>query len=412
MTGQLDAGALEKAELEIGFVPLSDCAPLVAAYEKGFFENEGVHVTLRRERSWAAIRDKTAFGVYDASQMLYPMPLASTLGVGGPAVPMVTALCLSLGGNAITVGEALYAEMAEAAGQPTLTENESAAALAAVVRVRAAAGSPPPTLGCVFPTSTHHYELRHWLASGGIDPDLDVNLLVVPPPDMPAALREGRLDGFCVGEPWNSITVRRGWGRIVMTKHTLWNHGPEKVLGVTAAWADEHPRTHRALLRAILAAAEWCDRPENREELLGMIGVERYVDVSPTTLRASMFGELRRDLDHEPEARPDFMVFHRYAASFPWVSHARWFIDRMVGAGQIDEPDDADDLAARVNRTDLYREACDDLGRPYPTIDHKPEGVHDSPWTLTQATRPIPMGSDLMLGSATFAADTRPGPAG
>ncbi|MEM9915562.1 MAG: CmpA/NrtA family ABC transporter substrate-binding protein [Planctomycetota bacterium] len=413
MTGQHDVVELEKTELSIGFVPLSDCAPLVAAYEKGFFENEGLRVTLCRERSWASIRDKTAFGVYDASQMLYPMPLASTLGVGGPAVPMVSALCLSLGGNAITVSESLYAEMSAAAGNDGLTEETSAAAIAKVIAQRQADGAPVITLGCVFPTSTHHYELRHWLNSAGVDCDLEVKLLVIPPPDMPEAMREGRIDGFCVGEPWNSIAVQRGWGRIVMTKDTLWNNGPEKVLGVTRAWAEQHPATHQAVLRAIIAAAAWCDDTDNRDELARMIASEHYVDVPLEAVQPSMLGELRWTQNGEVAERPDFMVFHRYAANFPWVSHGRWFLQRMADAGQIDATDndvlDFDAIAADVLKPALYREAAAVLGLACPMIDHKPEGIHAEPWTLTQATRPIVMGPDRLLNDQTYLASPKSG---
>ncbi|MEO0513673.1 MAG: CmpA/NrtA family ABC transporter substrate-binding protein [Planctomycetota bacterium] len=416
MTGTQPRVELEKTDLHLGFVPLSDCAPLVAAYEKGFFENEGLQVTLCRERSWASIRDKTAFGVYDASQMLYPMPLASTMGVGGPEVTMVTALCLSLGGNAITVSESLHAEMRAAAEGETLTEMNSAAAIAQVIAARQAEGAPALTLGCVFPTSTHHYELRHWLKSAGVDCDLKVKLLVVPPPDMPDAMREGRIDGFCVGEPWNTMSVQRGWGRIVVTKHALWNNGPEKVLGVTRAWAEEHPATHQALLRAIIAAAAWCDEPDNREELSRMIASDRYVDVPLEAVRPSMLGELRFTQDGPPTECPDFMVFHRYAANFPWVSHGRWFLNQMADAGQIDGTDNPvasfDTLAAEVIQPALYRAACADLGLAYPMIDHKPEGVHTEKWSLTQATRPIVMGPDRLLNDQTFAETIRSGSGG
>lgn len=170
--------APERTHLQIGFVPLTDCAPLVVAYEKGFFEAEGLRVTLRRERSWASIRDKTAYGVFDAAQMLYPMPLALTLGVGGPAVPTVTAVCLSLGGNAITVSSALADAMGAAASD---TRGD---ALRGVIARRREADLPRLTFGVVFPTSTHAYELRYWMAASGIDPDRDVSLIVLPPPDM------------------------------------------------------------------------------------------------------------------------------------------------------------------------------------------------------------------------------------
>lgn len=417
MTGLSEPTALEKTDLQLGFVPLSDCAPLVAAYEKGFFDQEGLQVTLCRERSWASIRDKTAFGVYDASQMLYPMPLAATLGVGGPATAMVTALCLSLGGNAITVSEALHQQMQEALDGEPLSENNSATAIAKVIHQRAADGQPPLTLGCVFPTSTHHYELRHWLRSAGVDCDLGVRLLVVPPPDMPDAMRAGQLDGFCVGEPWNSITVQRGWGRIVMTKHALWNNGPEKVLGVTQAWGEQHPQTHQALLRALIAAAAWCDAPDNREELARMIAAERYIDAPYEAVWPSMSGRLRFSQDGEAIYQPDFMAFHRYTANFPWVSHGRWFLKQMQEAGQIDldaentdNSTDPDAIAANAIRPDLYRTACAALGLPYPIIDHKPEGVHDAPWSLTQATAPILMGPDHMLDDQTFSTPSPPSP--
>ena len=391
---------LEKRDLSVGFVPLTDCASLVAAHEKGFFEAEGLRVTLHRERSWASIRDKTAFGVFDAAQMLYPMPLASTLGVGSPAVAMQTGLCLSLGGNAVTVGQALHAELLEAVGGPELPEDESAAAVAAVIDRRRRDGRPALTFGCVFPTSTHHYELRQWLGSAGIDCDLDVRLLIVPPPDMPDALREGRIDGFCVGEPWNSIAVQRGWGHVVMTKHTLWNHGPEKVLGVTRDWAQRHPQTHAALLRSVIAAAKWCDHPDNREELVHMVAAPGYLDVSVEAVRPSLRGDFRRSQQGEADEGDGLILFHRYAAGFPWVSHQAWFIRRMIDAGQIDPPADADALAASVARPELYRDACAALGEPYPTIDHKPESVHAEPWQLRQASTPITMGPDLRLGEA------------
>ncbi|MEM9418608.1 MAG: CmpA/NrtA family ABC transporter substrate-binding protein [Planctomycetota bacterium] len=403
MIDQAEPIEIEKPELQIGFIPLSDCAPLVAAYEKGFFELEGLRVTLCRERSWASIRDKTAFGVYDASQMLYPMPLASTLGVGGAAVPMMSALCLSLGGNAITVSESLHAEMLAAAGEAGLDEDRSAEVMSDVIKRRVENGEAPITLGCVFPTSTHHYELRHWLSSAGVDCDLDVKLLVIPPSDMPTAMREGRIDGFCVGEPWNSITVQRGWGRIVMTKHKLWNNAPEKVLGVTTAWAEQHPATHLALIRAIIAASAWCDEEANREELARMIASENYVDVPYEAVRPSMMGQLNLSQNGQAWDCSDFMVFNRYAANFPWVSHGRTFLEKMADAGQIDPNEhpaqDYDRLAAEVLQPNLYRKACADLELPYPLIDHKPEGVHTEVWSLTQATRPIVMGPDQIFPS-------------
>lgn len=405
MSERIDTSSiLEATQLDIGYVPLSDCAPLVVAYEKGFFEAEGLQVTLHRERSWASIRDKTAFGVYDASQMLYPMPLASTLGVGGPAVPMVTSLCLSLGGNAITVSNELHDEMVEADPEAAAKPETSAEALAAVIRKRQAEDGPTVTFGCVFPTSTHYYELRFWLESAGIDCDLDVQIIVVPPPDMPEALREKKLDGFCVGEPWNSFTVQRGWGRVVITKQSLWNNGPEKVLGVTRQWADKHPATHRAMVRAVIEAAAWCDQPENRAEVAGLIADERYLDVPVDIVELSMLGGLRFVQAGPVQTMPDFMIFHRYAANFPWRSHALWFLERMIAAGQIDPPVNEDAVVSSVMRLEVYREACKQLELPYPLTDYKVEGTHDQPWTLEAATQPIEMGPDCFIDRRVFTA--------
>ena len=204
---------LEKTHLDLGFIPLADCAPLAIAYEKGFFERHGLRVTLHREASWASIRDKTMLGLFDAAHMLYPMPIAQTLGVGGVQCPMVTGICMSLGGNAITVSNTLYEEMSGIAGGLMAKRTKSAAALKKTIDARQISGKGPLRFGVVFPTSTHHYELRFWMASAGIDLDNDVKIMVVPPPEMPNAMRNGKIDGYCVGEPWNSFAVERGWGK-------------------------------------------------------------------------------------------------------------------------------------------------------------------------------------------------------
>lgn len=392
----------ERSHLDIGFVPLIDCAPLVVAYEKGFFEAEGLRVTLHRERSWASIRDKTAFGIFDAAQMLYPMPLAMTLGVGGPAEPTVTAVCLDLNGNAITVSNRLFEAMVEEGAELVERPPATAEALRRVVERRRRLGEPPPCFGVVFPTSTHHYELRYWMAAAGVDPDLDAQIIVLPPPDMPEALRSEQIDGFCVGEPWNSYAVHRGWGRTLVTKYDLWNNGPEKVLGVTRRWAEAHPRTHLALVRAVIGACAWCDEPDNRAELAGLIASRRYVDAPVEVVRMSMLGQFQHGPDVLPRPLPDFNVFHRYAANFPWRSHAIWFLTQMVRWGHLDPPADYDATAAAVLMPEVYRAAAASLGAPAPTTDYKPEGVHHAPWTLTEASAPIEMGPDRFLDGGVF----------
>ena len=211
------------------------------AKERGYFSRHGLEVELSREVSWATVRDKVATGALDAAQMLAPMPFASTLGLGGLALPICTGLSLDLDGNAITVSEALYRRLADADPEALIGRPLHATALRAVIEQDREAGRPPLRFGIVFPYSTHDLELRYWLASAGIDPERDVSLRVVAPPFMVQRLEEGHLDGYCVGEPWNALAAGRRSGRTLVTKHEIWNHSPEKVLGVSEEWLDTPP---------------------------------------------------------------------------------------------------------------------------------------------------------------------------
>ncbi|HYG87755.1 MAG TPA: CmpA/NrtA family ABC transporter substrate-binding protein [Azospirillum sp.] len=402
---------LEKRALTLGFVPLTDCAPLVIAQEKGFFRRQGLGVTLSREPSWANIRDKVSVGVLDGAQMLAGMALAATAGVGAFDVPMVTACSLDLGGNAITVSENLWQRMAAADPDAMAERPLTARALKRVIEDDKAAGRPKLSFGIVFATASHNYQLRLWLASAGIDPDADVRLAVVPPPHMVAGLKDGALDGYCVGEPWNSQAVHEGLGRVLISAHELWNNGPEKVLGVTAAWAAAHPRTHRALVRALIQAARWLEEPGHRLEAAAILAGERYVGAPAEVLARALTGNLVYAAGEAPRAMPDFIVFHRYAATFPWRSHALWTLTQMVRWGQLPATADLEGIAAAVYRSDLYRLAARDLGEPVPLRDHKSEGAHEAPWLLATATAPIPMGPDLFFDRHVFEPDTEPVPA-
>ena len=375
-------GVLEKSRLTLGFVPLTDCAPLVMGVEKGFFAGQGLEVTLSREASWANIRDKVAVGLLDGAQMLAGIPLAATAGVGRVNVPMLTGVSLGLNGNAITVSERLHRLMADADPvRPT-----SAHALKPIIEDRRALGLTPLVFGVVLAVSSHAYQLRTWLASAGIDPDHDVRLVVIPPPQMVASLKAGEIDGYCVGEPWNAQAVHEGIGRVVITGYELWNNAPEKVLGVTAAWAATHPNTHRALIRGLIETARWLDTPKNRDETARVLAAAAHVGVSESVLRPSLSN----------------IAFHRHAATFPWRSHALWFLAQMVRWGQLPADADLAGVAAAVYRADLYRAAASDLGEPVPLTDTKPEGMHDAPWTLTDATAPIAMGPDRFFDGRGF----------
>lgn len=389
---------LEKTAVSLGFIPLTDCAPLVIAKELGYFERQGLEVTLSKETSWANIRDKVSIGVLDGAQMLAPMPLAATAGLGPMAKPMVTALSLDLNGNAITVSNALHERLCEADPVAMAERPVTARALKALIDEARAAGRPPLTFAVVFPFSTHNYQLRYWMAAAGIDPDRDVRLVVVPPPQMVGSLARGEVDGYCVGEPWNGAAVRAGLGRTLITSYEIWNNNPEKVLGVTAEWAEQNPNTHRALIAALLEAGRWLDRPENRLAVVATIAPSVYVNAPRDVVALSMTGTYQYAPDEPPRTLPDFNVFHRYAANFPWRSHGVWFATQMVRWGQLPADTDVRALAHAVYRPDRYREAAEPLGFAVPGLDEKTEGRHADGWRLND----IAMGADRFFDGLTF----------
>jgi len=361
--------------MQAGFIPLLDCAPLVIARERGFDRQFGFSFQLHREVSWANIRDKLDVGVFDCAHMLAPMPIAATLGLGRAVEPVIAAISLSLNGNAITVSQGLYQEM-RAADADAVREGGMAAAraMAKVVQARGAAGRAPLTLGMVYPFSCHNYDLRFWLASAGIDPDNDVNLIVVPPPLLAESLKAGRVDGFCVGQPWNSVAVEQGHGVIVATKNQLWPMSPEKVLGVREIWAGENAALLSDAMRALVAAGRWLDEPENRREAAAILARAQYLGVAEETLLKPLTGRLVRGGDEPEIVDADAVVFHRHAANFPWRSHAVWIITQMIRWGQVREPFDILALAERVYRPDLYRAALATAGVDLPESDYKSEG--------------------------------------
>jgi NitT/TauT family transport system ATP-binding protein/nitrate/nitrite transport system substrate-binding protein len=359
--------------IHAGFIPLVDCAPLVVAKALGFDREHGFELRLHREVSWANIRDKTELGIFDCAHMLAPMPIASTLGLGRAPVAMIAPMALNLNGNAITVSNALYAAM-EAADPASARAGgmRSAVALAKVVRDRQARGIAPLTLGMVYPFSCHNYDLRYWLAAAGIHPDEDVRLVVVPPPFVAKVLADGEVDGYCVGAPWGSVSVENGSGHIVATKQELWAGSPEKVLGVRKDWAERNPEMLQRLMLALLTAGAWLDRPENHAEAARILARPEFVGVVEAVIRRPLSGDIVRP-GGERKSDPDFIVFHRNGANFPWVSHAIWILTQMQRWGQLSGPIDFDAVARKVYRPDMLRRAAKAYGLPMPASDRKPE---------------------------------------
>ncbi|MBI1776442.1 MAG: ABC transporter substrate-binding protein [Proteobacteria bacterium] len=388
--------------MRLGFVPLTDCAPLAVAEARGFFRKWGIEATLTREASWANVRDKVAFGALDGGHMLAAMPIAASLGLGGIKTPMITALNLGLNGNAVTLSVELWQLLASAVPEAAADHRLTAFALKRVLERRKSAGAPPLGFAVTFPYASHNYLLRYWLAAAGIDPDRDIRLSVVPPPMMVAHLMARRIDGFCVGEPWNRRAVELGIGRIALTSYEIWNNHPEKVLGVSAGWAERHPDTHQALISALAEAQCWADDPGNRWEVARILTSGRYVDLPEDIVALSLTGGLCRAQNEPPEAVPDFHVFHRNAAGFPWLSHAEWTLTQMRRWGQLDPAVDIAATAAAVYRPDLYRGVAAGLGLNCPKADRKREGEHARPWALEGAAGPLAMGPDEFVDGRVF----------
>jgi ABC-type nitrate/sulfonate/bicarbonate transport system substrate-binding protein len=387
--------------MKLGFIALSDCAPLVVAAEKGLFEAESLSVELSREASWANVRDKVAAGLLDGAHMLGPMAIAQSLGFGGEMTPMAVPMALNLNGSAITVSRAVAQAMRALDPTGMASRPHSARGLAALLERRRAEGASPLTFAVVFPFSIHNYELRYWLAAGGVHPDHDIRLTIVPPPRMVEKLAAGEIDGFCVGAPWNGLAVDRGLGEIILYASEWWGAAPDKVFGVTADWARRNPETLKALVRALLRACAWADAPENRTELAAILARTEYVGAPEEILRLSLAGSPPFAPGEAAGESLDYIVYQRYAAGFPWRSHAQWFLSQMIRWGQA--PRTADfAAAAQVYRPDIFREAAAEVGQGAPLIDLKPEGVHAAAWTLREATAPLAMVADTFVDGGVF----------
>ena len=343
---------LEKINLNIGFIPLTDCAPLVVAKEKGFFQEEGLDaVNLVREPSWKAIAEGVITGRLDAAQMVAGMPLSLTVGAGGKLpVPIINALVMSRNGNAITLAKS-FAQ----AGVKNLGDLKNKL-METPDKVH--------TFGMVHPASMHNLLLRYWLASGGIDPDQDVTLTAIPPAQMVANLKAGNLDGYCVGEPWNSRAVYEGLGYVIDTSLDIWAGHPEKVLGVKEEWVAKYPETHLALMRALLKACEYCDDRRNREEIMGLLCQPQYVGSLEDYTRPGFLDPYNRGDGSEPQQLLRFNQFYVDQANCPGRGEGLWTLTQLARWGYTPFPKNWVEILERVRRPDLFGEACRQLGWP------------------------------------------------
>ncbi|MDN3719668.1 CmpA/NrtA family ABC transporter substrate-binding protein [Roseibium salinum] len=319
-----------------GFIPLLDSAVLVAASELGFAEREGVALKLVRETSWANIRDRIAVGHFDIAHMLAPMPIAASLNLTSLSVPMLAPMLLGLGGNAITVAAGLWKEMAAAGADPGGDPASTGRALGEIITLHHGAGAPPLRFGVVHPFSGHAYELRYWLAATGIDPDKDVEITVLAPQLMADALAAGQLDGYCVGEPWNTAAVAAGTGRIATYKQAIWPDSPEKgSRRDRKKWAEANPDTLAALVRAFSAAADWCAVPDNAPQLAELLSRPDLLACDREICLPALTGRMQLGPDLQKHV-PDFLAFSGGAKAAPMAVHGKWFYEQMVRWGQTD----------------------------------------------------------------------------
>lgn len=373
-------GDPEKEDLKFGFIKLTDMAPLAIAYEKGYFEDEGLYVTLEAQANWKVLLNGVIDGELDGAHMLAGQPLASTIGFGTKA-HIVTPLSMDLNGNGITVSNKVWEQMKPhipkmADGRPQ--HPISAAALKPVVEQYKEEGKPFK-MGMVFPVSSHNYELRYWLAAGGIHPgyyaphkgdiqgtiNADALLSVTPPPQMPATLEAGTIYGYCVGEPWNQQAVFKGVGVPVITDYEIWKDNPEKVFGMNKAFTEQYPNTTIRIVKALLRAAKWLDENSNtnRPEAVKILSKSHYVGADYDVIANSMTGTFEYEKGDKREI-PDFNVFFRHNATYPYYSDAVWTLSQMRRWGQISEQKEDewyDRVAKSVYRPEIYRKAAEAL---------------------------------------------------
>ncbi len=377
---QMKLGEPEKEELKFGFIKLTDMAPIAIAYENGYFEDEGLYVTIEAQANWKVLLDGVITGQLDGAHMLAGQPIAATIGFGTEA-HIITPFSMDLNGNGITVSNEIWAQM-----KPNIPKMKDgrpvhpikADALKPVVEKYKEEGKPF-NMGMVFPVSTHNYELRYWLAAGGIHPgfyaphkgditgqlNADALLSVTPPPQMPSTLEAGTIYGYCVGEPWNQQAVFKGIGVPVITDYEIWKNNPEKVFGITAEFAEKYPNTTIRLTRALIRAAKWLDQDNNanRPAAVKFLSQSNYVGADYDVIANSMTGTFEYEKGDKREI-PDFNVFFRYNATYPYYSDAIWYLTQMRRWGQISEDKSDDwykDMAKKIYRPDIYAKAAKSL---------------------------------------------------
>jgi nitrate/nitrite transport system substrate-binding protein len=365
LPGAYASDAPETADVKFGMIALTDCSPIVIAHEKGLFKKYGINSVISKGASWAAIRDALSNGDIQATHMLIGMPIASTLGLmGAPKKPMVAPWLLNRNGQAISLKTELKGKV-----------GADPKKLLPLVMDAKTKGSPM-TFAMTFPPGTHAMWIRYWLAAGGINPDKDTALITVPPAQMVANMKVGKMDGFCVGEPWNARVIADGIGYTGITTQEIWKDHPEKVCAFTAEFADKNPKTVKAVLKALNEASIWLDDLKNRPEQCQIVSKATYINCPPELILGRMLGKYDYG-DGRTKQDPNYMIFHDRNCNYPQPKYAVWWLTQLKRWGMLNGPVDYKGVAAQVMRPELYEEAMKEIGYKHGGKDDKPETLFD-----------------------------------
>jgi nitrate/nitrite transport system substrate-binding protein len=365
------ADAPETTNVNFGIIALTDCSPIVIAHEKGLFKKYGITSTVTKGASWAAIRDSLANGDIQATHMLIGMPIASTMGLGGaPKVPMVIPWLLNRNGQSISLAKSLKGKV-----------GADATALKPLVDAAKASGNPM-SFAMTFPPGTHAMWIRYWLAAGGINPGdaagggADVSLITIPPPQMVANMQVGKMDGFCVGEPWNAKTINDDIGFTAINTQAIWKDHPEKVCAFTEAFANKNPNTVKAVLKALHEASVWLDKMENRPEQAKIVSATSYINCPPELILGRLQGKY--DMGDGRKFRdPDYMIFSERNCNYPQPKYCKWWLTQLRRWGFTDGAPDYEGVTKQVMRTDLYESAMKEIGYAHGGMSDAPESFFD-----------------------------------
>jgi nitrate/nitrite transport system substrate-binding protein len=340
----------ETPNVRFGIIALTDCSSIVMAHELGYFKQFGINSVVSKEASWAVIRDKMNLGENQATHMLIGMPFASTMGLlGSPVKPMVIPWMLNRNGQAITLNNKLLA-----AGVKTPKDLKP-------IAEKAKASGDPLTFAMTFPPGTHAMWTRYWLASGGIHPDKDITLITIPPPQMVANMKVDKMDGFCVGEPWNARAIADKIGFTVTTTQKMWKDHPEKVCAFTEDFATKNPKTVKAILKALHLSSVWIDKMENRKKMADVVSQATYINCPPEIIYGRLMGEYDYG-DGRKEKDSNYMIFSQRECNFPQKTFGLWWLSQFRRWGMVPSAPDYQGIAKRVMRQDIYLDAMKDMG--------------------------------------------------